>query len=109
MKVYESNLRDAVIEYLESIDRCQNCHVHLRLADNGELYVSTDAGYTISEAEFNRAPGHTITIRHQQAHGQCLLEDDWTDMDEHIDGLADVQDAILADLVASGVNFELVE
>ena len=107
MQINESSLADAIVEYVELLDRTQN-HIHLRVDADGKPYVSEDTSYCISEGEFNREPGSTITVKHEQGNGQCNLAEDWAEMDEGIETIATLTTAVLEDLTRLGIEVELV-
>ncbi len=98
----------AVIEYFNMVDSYQ-CHVHLRIDAEGKAYVSEDAGYSVSEAEYNREPGHVRTVKHQQGHGQFHLEEDWELTDDGMESVRTMIDAIVEDLEREGLEIVWVE
>jgi hypothetical protein len=101
LQINEASLRDAVIEFIEKVDATQN-HIHLRIGSDGLAYVSEDTSYCIGEDEFNKKPGHTITVKHQRGDGQCQLPEDWHEEDNGIDAIQDLIDAVLVDLSRNG-------
>jgi hypothetical protein len=106
-----SSLTDAVIEYIESVDRLQ-CHIHLRIDAEGNAYCDEDAGYCVSHDEYNRVPGHVRTVKHQQGHGQCNLDDleytGWKDTDEGIEEINSMIETVIEDLERDGFKVELI-
>lgn len=107
MTIYRSSLEEAIVEYLESVDRLQ-CHVHLRITWDGDCYVDSDAGYHISQAEYNKAPRHVRTVKHQQGHGQNHLPDDWMAEDDGIETVSIMFDDIVRELERSGLDVEIL-
>ncbi len=101
------SLESAVTEYIESVDQMQ-CHIHLRIDSEGKAYCDQDAGYSISEGEFNKTEGHTKTVKHQQGHGQCHLSDDWTSEDDGLEEINATIATIVEDLERDGFEVELV-
>ena len=101
------SLESAVVEYIEAVDRLQ-CHVHLRIDAEGNAYCDEDAGYCVSQDEYNRVPGHARTVKHQQGHGQGHLADDWTSTDEGIEEIDATIATIIEDLERDGIDVELV-
>lgn len=97
MKVNETSLRDAIIQYVEMVDRTQN-HIHLRVTPDGDFYTTEDTSYCISEGEFRHAPNATITIKHEQGNGQCNLAEDWATTDDGIESIDLITEAALEDL-----------
>ncbi len=107
LQISESSLRDAVIKYMEFLDR-KTTHIHLRIGADGVAYADEDTSHSISEDEFNRVPGHTRTVKHQSGHGTHELPVEWMYDDCGIDAIAELTGAILKDLRRAGVVFELV-
>lgn len=111
VKINLSSLTDAVIEYIEAVDRLQ-CHIHLRIDAEGNAYCDEDAGYCVSQDEYNRVPGHVRTVKHQQGHGQCNLDDleqtGWKDSDEGIEEINSMIETIIEDLERDGFKVELI-
>lgn len=96
-KINEESLRDACREYLAACDTMQ-CHIHLRIDGDGEAYVTADPGYCISHDEFNKSPGHTMTVKHQAGWGQNDLEDDWHTEPDGYESIEQLFDSIIEDL-----------
>lgn len=107
ISINKPSLESAVVEYIESVDTMQ-CHIHLRINADGTAYCDQDAGYCISESEFNKTEGHSRTVKHQQGHGQCNLPDDWTSTDDGIDEINATIELIVGDLERDGFEVELV-
>jgi hypothetical protein len=106
-----SSLTDAVIEYIEAVDRLQ-CHIHLRIDAEGNAYCDKYAGYCVSQDEYNLVPGHVRTVKHQQGHGQCNLDDSaytgWKDTDDGIEEINSMIETVIEDLERDGFKVELI-
>lgn len=107
IKIDKPSFESAVIEYIESVDRMQ-CHIHLRIDSEGVVYWDEDAGYCVSQDEFNRVPGHVRTVKHQQGHGQCNLSDDWTSTDDGMEEINATMAMIVEDLERDGFEVEVI-
>lgn len=101
------SLTDSVIEYIEAVDRLQ-CHIHLRIDAEGKAYCDKYAGYCVSQDEYNRAPGHVRTVKHQQGHGTYQLDDEWKDTDEGSEEINAMIETIIEDLERDGFKVELI-
>lgn len=106
IKIIESSLQEAVIEYIEARDRLQ-CHIHLRITPSGECYVAEDAGYCISADEYNNEPDSEKTVLHQQGWGQHHLPDDWQQTEQSQE-ITSIIGYITEDLTLDGYDIEWV-
>ena len=106
IKINETSLQAAVIEYIEARDRLQ-CHIHLRIKPDGECYVSEDAGYSISADEYNNEPDAEKTIRHQQGWGQHHLPEDWQQTEQSME-ITSVIGYIVEDLTLDGYDIKWI-
>lgn len=107
IKIDRDSLETAVTEYIEACDSMQ-CHIHLRVDAEGDVYCAEDAGYCVSIDEFNGEPGATKTLLHQQGWGQHHLSDDWTSTDEGMEEISETIRMIEENLTRDGFEIDWI-
>ena len=90
LEVNSEALRAALIRYTDLLDQTQN-HIHLRIGSDGIAYASEEVGYCVGLAEFDRKPGHTITVMHRSGSGQCHLPEGW---ETTSDGISSIDELV---------------
>ncbi len=107
IKIDRDSLETAVTGYITACDTMQ-CHIHLRVDSEGRCYIDEDAGYCISQDEYNRVPGAAKTLLNQQGWGQNHLDQDWADTDDGMESIYNMIQMIEENLKRDGYEIEWI-
>lgn len=97
--ISRDSLIDALVNY-EMAKYASTMHIHLKINEDGELYIYEDTSYVISESEFNG--GYPKVLKHSQGWGdypEGYSVEDYDSEADLVDNLKSNTYDIMCDLV----------